>query len=78
MDTLIPHDALSADVLERILDDLVTRDGTDYGDYDLSIEQKRVQALRSLESGEAVLLFDTESETMKMVPKGALANDGFM
>ncbi|MCV2401354.1 YheU family protein [Marinomonas sp. C2222] len=78
MDTLIPHDSLSPDVLERILDDLVTRDGTDYGNYDLSIEQKRIQALRSLESGEAVLLFDTESETIKMIPKSALANYDFM
>ncbi|MDB4837292.1 YheU family protein [Marinomonas sp.] len=78
MDTLIPHNSLSVEVLERILDDLVTRDGTDYGNYDLSIEQKRAQALQSLESGEAVLLFDTESETIKMVLKDALANYDFM
>jgi uncharacterized protein YheU (UPF0270 family) len=65
---------LSGETLERILDDIVSRDGTDYGEYDLSVAQKRSQALRSLESGEAVLLFDTESETIKMIPKDALAN----
>ncbi|RCX08803.1 YheU family protein [Marinomonas foliarum] len=74
MDTLIPYDSLALDTLETILDDIVSRDGTDYGDYDLSVAQKREQALRSLRSGEAVLLFDTESETIKMIPKGDLSN----
>jgi uncharacterized protein len=74
LDTLIPYDSLAPDTLETILDDIVSRDGTDYGDYDLSVAQKREQALRSLRSGEAVLLFDTESETIKMIPKGDLSN----
>ena len=74
MDTLIPYDSLAADTLETILDDIVSRDGTDYGDYDLSVSQKREQALRALRNGEAVLLFDTESETIKMIPKSDLSN----
>ncbi|MDP5055952.1 YheU family protein [Marinomonas hwangdonensis] len=69
MDTLIPYDSLAPDTLETILDDIVSRDGTDYGDYELSVAQKRQQALQSLKKGEAVLLFDTESETIKMVRK---------
>lgn len=69
MDTLIPYDSLASDTLETILDDIVSRDGTDYGDYELSVAQKRQQALQSLKKGEAVLLFDTESETIKMVRK---------
>lgn len=69
MDTLIPYDSLAPNTLETILDDVVSRDGTDYGDYELSVAQKRQQALQSLKKGEAVLLFDTESETIKMVRK---------
>ena len=69
MDTLIPYDSLAPDTLETILDDIVSRDGTDYGDYELSVAQKRQQALQSLKKGEAVLLFDTESETIKMIRK---------
>lgn len=78
MDTLIPHGSLSPDTLEQILDDIVSRDGTDYGEYDLSVAQKREQALRSLDRGEAFLLFDTESETIKMVPKDVLNNYDLM
>ncbi|BFM49278.1 YheU family protein [Marinomonas sp. THO17] len=72
MDTLIPYDSLAPETLENILDDIVSRDGTDYGNYELSAEQKRQQALQALSSGSAVLLFDTESETIKMVPKDAI------
>ncbi|MCB5162004.1 YheU family protein [Marinomonas algarum] len=77
MDTLIPYDSLAPETLEAILDDIVSRDGTDYGDYDLSAAQKREQALRFLKSGEGVLLFDTESETIKMVPKDSMTHYDF-
>ena len=72
MDTLIPFDSLDSDTLNNVLNDIVSRDGTDYGEYDLSTEQKREQALRSLKSGEAVLLFDTGSETIQLVSKQAV------
>ncbi|MBJ7549280.1 YheU family protein [Marinomonas ostreistagni] len=74
MDTLIPFDSLDPETLANVLNDIVSRDGTDYGDYDLSSEQKREQALRALKSGEAVLLFDTESETIQLVSKSAVQN----
>jgi len=74
MDTLIPYDSLTKETLENILDDIVSRDGTDYGNYELSALQKREQALRALQTGEAVLLFDTESETITMVSKSAIGN----
>jgi uncharacterized protein YheU (UPF0270 family) len=74
LDTLIPYDSLSPETLETILDDIVSRDGTDYGEYDLSVAQKRQQALQALGKGEAFLLFDTESETIKMIPKDTLSN----
>lgn len=72
MDTVIPFDSLDPDTLVNVLNDIVSRDGTDYGDYDLSTEQKRLQALRALQSGQAVLVFDTESETIQLVSKQSL------
>ncbi|ADZ92411.1 YheU family protein [Marinomonas mediterranea] len=73
MDTIVPWESLEVDTLNNVLKDIVTRDGTDYGDYELSAEQKIAQAKHSLQSGEAVLLFDTESETIKMVLKDQLS-----
>jgi|TARA_Y100000310_G_C20387359_1_gene671086 uncharacterized protein YheU (UPF0270 family) len=72
LDTLIPFESLAPETLDNVLSDIVSRDGTDYGDYDLSLDQKREQALRALKSGDAVLLFDTESETIQLVSKSAL------
>jgi len=72
LDTLIPFESLAPETLDNVLSDIVSRDGTDYGDYDLSLDQKREQALQALKSGDAVLLFDTESETIQLVSKSAL------
>ncbi|MFD1384217.1 YheU family protein [Rhodanobacter aciditrophus] len=72
MDTVIPFDSLDPDTLVNVLNDIVSRDGTDYGDYELSTERKREQALRALKNGEAVLVFDTESETIQLVSKQSL------
>lgn len=72
MDTLIPHDSLEAETLNNILQDIVSRDGTDYGNYDLSSEQKCQQALKMLQQKQAFLIFDTESETIKLINKDQL------
>lgn len=72
MDTLIPYDSIAEDTLTNILDDIVSRDGTDYGDYDLSLDQKRQQAMAMLKQKQAFLVFDTESETIKMISKDQL------
>jgi uncharacterized protein YheU (UPF0270 family) len=72
MDTLIPYDDLPADTLVNIIDDIVSRDGTDYGAYDLSVEDKRRQVMNLLKRKEAVLLFDTESETIRLVSKAEM------
>ncbi|TPE54738.1 YheU family protein [Maribrevibacterium harenarium] len=72
MDTLIPYDDLPAETLVNIIDDIVSRDGTDYGAYDLSVEDKRRQVMSLLKRKEAVLLFDTESETIRLVSKAEM------
>lgn len=72
MDTLIPYESLEQATLLNILQDIVTRDGTDYGAYDLSLEQKCQQAMMMLQQKKAFLVFDTESETIKLLNKEQL------
>ncbi|MCZ2723332.1 YheU family protein [Marinomonas sp. 15G1-11] len=72
MDTLIPHDSLQKETLITILEEIVTRDGTDYGNYELTLEDKVAEALVLLSSKSAFLLFDTESETVKLLSKDQL------
>jgi uncharacterized protein YheU (UPF0270 family) len=63
----VPHRELAPDTLRRVAEEFVTRDGTDYGDVELSLETKVANLLRQLESGDAHIYFDSESETLNIV-----------
>ena len=55
----IPPSALDADILTHLLEEFVTRDGTDSADAPAKVAQVR----KLLRDGTAVILFDEESET---------------
>jgi len=59
----IPYKQLSSEALQGIIEEFVTRDGTDYGEYEISLETKISQVLKQLKSGKAVIVFDQKSET---------------
>jgi len=59
----IPYDQLSADALEGVVEEFVTRDGTDYGESEVPLETKINQVMDQLRTGDAVIVFDPESET---------------
>jgi uncharacterized protein YheU (UPF0270 family) len=62
---LIPHQMLEADTLIRLLEDFVTREGTDNGD-DTPLETRVERARRALEKGEAVIVFDPDSQQCQL------------
>lgn len=62
---LIPHHLLENDTLTRLIEDFVTRDGTDNGDETpLDIRIARVR--RALEKKQAVIVFDAESQQCQL------------
>jgi uncharacterized protein YheU (UPF0270 family) len=63
----IPHTELSSDVLQRVIESFVLREGTDYGIQEVSLEGKVTQVLRQLERGEAQIVFDPNTETIDIV-----------
>jgi len=65
---LIPPEMLEADTLTRLLEDFVTRDGTDNGD-DTPLETRVSRARRALEKGEAVIVFDPDSQQCQLLAK---------
>lgn len=63
----IPHDLLSPESLTGVLESVVLREGTDYGEVELTFAEK-VERLRSaIERGEARIVFDDETETVTVV-----------
>lgn len=63
----IPFAKLSAEALAGLVGEFVTRNGTDYGEREVSLESKRAAVMRQLERGEVLIAFDLESETSTIV-----------
>ncbi len=63
----IPVDQLSADVLRALIEEFVSRDGTDYGAVERSLEEKVADVRRQLDRGEARVVFDPELESATVV-----------
>ena len=59
----IPYDQLSPEALQGVVEEFVTRDGTDYGEVEVPLETKIAQVMAQLKSGKAVIVFDQETES---------------
>ena len=68
----VPLNRLSEDVLQALLEEFASRDGTDYGAVELTLEQKAGNLRRQLEREEVAILFDTESEQWDLVAANQL------
>ncbi len=64
----IPPSRLSTEALRGLVEEFVTRDGTDYGLRERSTEQKAREVMRMLERGEVRIVFDPETSTANIVP----------
>ncbi|MAE94104.1 MAG: hypothetical protein CL910_05535 [Deltaproteobacteria bacterium] len=60
-------DELAPETLRGIVEAFVGREGTDYGDREASFGEKIEDVFRQLRSGEAVIVFDPESESVNVV-----------
>ena len=65
---LIPPHLLEADTLTRLIEDFVTREGTDNGD-ETPLETRVQRVRRALDKGEAVIVFDPESQQCQLALK---------
>lgn len=66
---IIPYQQLSADVLQAIIEQYITREGTDYGAHELSLQQKVDRLLPQVKSGEVLIVFDALSESVQLMHK---------
>lgn len=65
----IPWQKLSEEAFEGMLEELVSRDGTDYGEQELSQQQKIDQLRGALVSGKAFIAFCSETESWSVLPR---------
>lgn len=69
----VPPDVLSREALEGLVEEFVTREGTDYGLREHTLDEKRQRVLAQIEKREVVILFDIESESTTLIPRAELS-----
>ena len=66
---LVPFQRLKMEVLQALLEDYATRDGTDYGERELTTQDKVDRLRRQLGAGDLQILYDSDSEQWDLVPQ---------
>ena len=65
----IPYDQLDDDTLRALIEEFVTRSGTDYGEDETALEEKVAHVMDQLRQNKAHLTFDEESKTCNITSK---------
>lgn len=63
----IPWERLSAETLDAVIEEYVSREGTDYGHHEYSLADKVAQVRLQLKRGEAWIDFDADTETCHLL-----------
>lgn len=64
---IIPANTLSPDTLRAVIENVITREGTDYGELEFSLEEKVAQILLLIKHKQTVIVFDDESESVTLM-----------
>ena len=64
---IVPYTELPADLLRAVMESFVLREGTDYGEQEVSLRDKVARVLRQLKNGEADIVFDPNTDSVTIV-----------
>lgn len=63
----VPLDQLQEDVLLSLIESFILREGTDYGDMEISHKTKMDQVHRQLQRKDLRIIFDAATETVTFI-----------
>nr|WP_234999921.1 YheU family protein [Alcanivorax sp. DSM 26293] len=66
---IVPWEDLPPDTLTNLIEEFVTRDGTDYGDQEVATSTKVEQVRTQLKQQEAFIVFDEVTESVSVMGK---------
>ena len=69
---IIPYQKLSREALRGLIEEFVTREGTDSGYTKKSLDENVEMVKKQLEKGEAFIVYDEVTETANIVSKSHL------
>lgn len=64
---IIPYEQLSSDALQGLIEEFITREGTDYGLEEVSLATKVEQVKQLLQRRDVVVVFDFATETASLL-----------
>ncbi len=65
----IDYKQLSDEALSGVIEEFVSRDGTDYGEKEVPLESKINQVMNQLKQKKAVIVFDHETQSCTILHK---------
>lgn len=65
----IPYEEINSDTLRNMIEEFVSRDGSDWGDAGGTMEVKIEQVLRQFKAGKIKVVFDLVSQSANIVPR---------
>ena len=69
---IVPLENLKEETLNRVIEEFVLREGTDYGLREFSLEQKVKHVRSQLTRKDAFVVFDSASESVSIVDRNNL------
>ncbi len=66
---IIPYQQLSPEALQGLIEEYITRDGTDYGEQEINLSQKVQQLEQQMARGDVVVVFDVSSESVSLLSR---------
>jgi hypothetical protein len=71
---IIPWQDLDSDTLNNLLEHFVLREGTEYGEHDVTLADKVDQVREQLKQGLAVIVYSELHESVNIVSKATLSS----
>ena len=65
---IVPWQQINPDTLHQLLEEFASRDGTDYGEYETSLEDKVVQLEIQLKQKRILVVYSELHESINIVP----------
>lgn len=72
---IIPWQSLNTETLNNVLDSFILREGTDYGERELTLAEKRQNLLAQLQADKVVIVWSELNESLDIKNKQDFLNN---
>ena len=69
---IVPYEKLSPEALRGLIEEFVTRPGTDTGYTEGSLDDNVEMVMMQLKLGDVLVVYDAKLQTANLIPKGGL------